>query len=238
MRCTNTTISVVRGEHTGSNVMSLFGWMRGHWGRAGLSLYPAWTVHLVRYLEIRSSALSTRELLGISVVVGGQWMWHEMEKKGQDIDWLVMRLLNGTLTCGTERLYDQKGAPGISGSGIFLCCTKAQHMPCTNLYKKPKTVHSYQGNVLGLVAIHTIILAMCCFLWDHFHVTQGLLWYQCCSKTIRLASLLCQDWSFVGQLHCVLRMIKLDQIIKATSSTCLPTKIGTDYGGKSPYWSS
>ena len=90
-------------------------------------------------------------------------MWDCIKNEEQDLQWLVSGLEKGTIVCVKDRSYDRKVAPNISGAGLVLCCTKAKRMLRGNFYEKSTTASSYRGELLGLVAIHTILLALCQF---------------------------------------------------------------------------
>ena len=146
---------------------------------------------------------------------GGQWMWDGMEDEEQDLQWLVSGLVSGTIVCVTDGWYDRKIAPNVSDAGILLCCTKAKRMLRGNFYEDSKTASSYRGELLGLVAIHTILLALCRF----YNITSTSPKI-CCDN---IAALRQSGWrgrrvkTGASQADClrVLRTIKMDQTFKA-----------------------
>ena len=93
--------------------------------------------------------------------MGRAWIWDNTEDKKQHLQWLVFRVGSGTIVCVTDGLYGQKTTPNVSDLGILLCCTKAKYMLHVNFYKDPRTASSHQEELLGLVAIHTILLVLC-----------------------------------------------------------------------------
>ena len=90
-------------------------------------------------------------------------MWDGIKNEEQDLQWLVSVMEDGAIVCVIVRSYDRKVVSNISGAGLVLCCTKAKRMIRGNFYEKSKTLSSYRGELLGLVAIHTILLALCRF---------------------------------------------------------------------------
>ena len=86
-------------------------------------------------------------------------MWDSVEDENQDLLWLVEGLRNSTIVAITNGSYDRQVAPTISGAGIVFCCTRAQQMLRANFYERLRTASSYRGKLLGLVALHMLILA-------------------------------------------------------------------------------
>jgi hypothetical protein len=73
----------------------------------------------------------------------------------------VSGLEKGTIVCVTDGSYNRKVVPNISGAGFVLYCTKAKCMLRGNFYEESTAASSYQGELLGLVAIHTTLFALC-----------------------------------------------------------------------------
>jgi len=92
--------------------------------------------------------------------LGGEWMWDGVEEEDQDLQWLVDGLKSGTIIAVTDSSYDRQVAPNISGAGIVLCCTSARRMLRANFYERSKSASSCRGKLLGLVALHTLLLAL------------------------------------------------------------------------------
>ncbi len=90
-------------------------------------------------------------------------MWDGIVEEEQDLSWLVEGVKNGTMTAVTNGSYKQKGVPDVSGTGWLLCCRSAQRMLWGNLYEVSNSASSYQGELLGLLAIHHLLLSICEF---------------------------------------------------------------------------
>ena len=97
--------------------------------------------------------------------LGGKWMWDGVEDEGQDLQWLVDGLHNGTIVAIADGSYDRQVAPDISGAGIAHCCMRTQWTLRSNFYERSKTANSNRGKLLGLVALHMFILAMARFYY-------------------------------------------------------------------------
>ena len=94
---------------------------------------------------------------------GGTWMWEGVEEENQDLRWLVEGIRNGTVIAVADGSYDRKTAPDVSGAGLVLCCTNAEKMLRVSFFERSRSASSYRGELLGLVAIHLLLLAMCQF---------------------------------------------------------------------------
>ena len=94
---------------------------------------------------------------------GGEWMWDGVEDPQQDLQWLVDGINNGSLIGVTDGSYARKAAPTVSGAGWLICCTSAKKMLRANFFEFSPSASSYRGELLGLVAQHTFLLALCIF---------------------------------------------------------------------------
>ena len=90
-------------------------------------------------------------------------MWDGIVDEQQDLQWLIDGVKNNTIISETDGLYDRKVAPNISGVGWLVCCTSSEKILRANFYEKSKSASSYRGELLGLVALHTFLYAICNF---------------------------------------------------------------------------
>ena len=87
-------------------------------------------------------------------------MWENVVDKVQDLRWLVEALVNGTAVLVTDSSFNKMRAPTVSWKGWVITCQKARKFLQGSFYKFSRKVSVYQGELLGLVAIHTIALAL------------------------------------------------------------------------------
>ncbi len=85
-------------------------------------------------------------------------MWDGIVEEEQDLSWLVEGFKNETVTAVTDGSYDRKGASDVSNFGWVLCFQLAQRMLWGNFYEVSNSVISYRGELLGLLAIHHLLL--------------------------------------------------------------------------------
>jgi hypothetical protein len=84
----------------------------------------------------------------------------EYIKEGEvDVSWLRDALATGTLVGVMEGSYDRHKAIFCSGAGWVLACRSSKKTLRGSFYKVSLAAGSYCRELLGLVTIHTLILA-------------------------------------------------------------------------------
>jgi hypothetical protein len=91
--------------------------------------------------------------------LGGKWMWEYIKEGEMDVPWLKDALTAGALVGVMDSSYDRHKAKYCSGAGWVLACRSSQKILRGSFYKVSLGAGSYRGGMLGLVAIHTLILA-------------------------------------------------------------------------------
>jgi hypothetical protein len=85
-------------------------------------------------------------------------------KEGEvDVGWIRDTLVNGTLIGVTDRSYDKIKDQMVSGAGWLLTCRASHRTLQGSFYEISPKAGSYRGELLGLVAIHTLIFAIAKF---------------------------------------------------------------------------
>jgi hypothetical protein len=90
---------------------------------------------------------------------GVEWMWDYVSDKKLDPGWLKDALRSGTTIFSTVGSFWPKVDEQVSGAGWVIVCTKTRRTLEGSFYKRANSASSYQGESLGLVTIHTLILA-------------------------------------------------------------------------------
>ena len=91
---------------------------------------------------------------------GGEWMWSNVYNERGDLQWLVDAMLNGTVIWVTDGSYIREIAPLISGAGWLVYCTTAKCKLHGSFFERSAKAGSYRGELLGLLAIHTLVAAL------------------------------------------------------------------------------
>jgi hypothetical protein len=86
-------------------------------------------------------------------------MWEDIKEGEMDVSWLRDALTTGTLMGVMDQSYDRHKAKSCSGAGWVLACRSSKKTLRRSFYKVSLAAGSYHGELLGLGAIHTLILA-------------------------------------------------------------------------------
>jgi hypothetical protein len=105
----------------------------------------------------------TRKFWDLLYEEGGKWMWDYVSDRISEPSWIPRALKQGTVILATDRSYNRKRGPNISGAGWVIACQKSGKMIKGSFYEFSSNARSYRGELLGLVAIHTLILHVCRF---------------------------------------------------------------------------
>jgi hypothetical protein len=107
--------------------------------------------------------------------MGGKWMWEHIVEGDINVNWIREALAKGTFLAVTNGSYDRTAAPTVSGSGWIIVCTACQCTLRGSFIEVSWSAGSYQGKLLGLVAIHTFATAIA----QYFAVTKLLSTISC-----------------------------------------------------------
>ncbi len=108
----------------------------------------------------------------------------------------------------TDGSYDRERAKTVSRLGWIICCTRTRNLFRGSFYEILPKVGSYRGELLGLVALHTMIAAVA-----QFYKTDIATGKICCDNLSALG----QSSKFRKQvttgikhsvLHCMIRTIE------------------------------
>ena len=91
---------------------------------------------------------------------GGEWMWEVVNGESDDLLWLAEALCQGTSIWTTDGSYDWKRAPRVSGAGWIVCNKATRKVLQGNFYEVSRSASSYRGELLGLLALHTLALTV------------------------------------------------------------------------------
>ncbi len=93
--------------------------------------------------------------------LGREWMWDYVSDTSADTTWIRDGLLSASLILSTDGSHQPKTDPTVSATGWVIACTSAAQHVKGSFYKCSSSASSYQGELLGLTAIHILILASC-----------------------------------------------------------------------------
>ncbi len=87
-------------------------------------------------------------------------MWEDVKEGDTNVEWIRDALINGTFIGVTDSSYDREKAKTISGTGWIIVCRSSQRTLRGSFFKISTKAGSYQGKLLGLVALHTFVTAV------------------------------------------------------------------------------
>jgi hypothetical protein len=104
-----------------------------------------------------ATALTFWEFL---VQFGAAWMWEDVNGDLSDMSWAADALRHGTAMLVADGSFNRGLDDGVCSAGwVFLC--KQQHKVVKgSFYERSPSAGSYRGEVLGLVALHTLAYAL------------------------------------------------------------------------------
>jgi hypothetical protein len=94
---------------------------------------------------------------------GGEWMWNNIVEGYIEVEWIKTALETNTFIGVTDGSYNRERASTVSGSGWLICCTRSKRILRGSFYEISPKAGSYRGELLGLVALHTLISGIASF---------------------------------------------------------------------------
>jgi hypothetical protein len=102
---------------------------------------------------------------------GGEWMWDYVSDRTTKPIWLKTALEEWTAILATNGSYSWTCQPDICSAGWEIACRKSRKILNGSFYKISSKASAYRGELLGLVALHTLILHVCQYY--HLMLAQG-----------------------------------------------------------------
>jgi hypothetical protein len=90
-------------------------------------------------------------------------MWDNIQEGEINVTWISTVLTHSSSIGVTDGLYDREPARTVSGSGWVICCIKSRQLLRGSFFKILPKAGSYRGELLGLVALHTLIVVVAQF---------------------------------------------------------------------------
>jgi hypothetical protein len=87
------------------------------------------------------------------------WMWENLQWVGKD-HWIAEAIEDGTLIAVTDGSYMKDLYPNINSAALVLECTKGRSRLWCSFPEASETACSYRGKLVGLMAIHLILLSV------------------------------------------------------------------------------
>jgi hypothetical protein len=91
-------------------------------------------------------------------------MWDNIQEGEIIVTWISTALINGSFIRVTDGSYNREHARTVSGFGWVICCIKSRQLLRGSFFKISPKAGSYRGKLLGLVALHMLIITVAQFL--------------------------------------------------------------------------
>ena len=89
---------------------------------------------------------------------GGAWMWADTDLTG-DMTWLAEGIKNGTLTAVADGSYDRHRDKEVCSAGWIVVCRATKKWITGSFAERSNSASSYRGELLGMLAVHLLLLA-------------------------------------------------------------------------------
>ncbi len=94
-------------------------------------------------------------------------MWDYASDRTTKLLWLKTALEEGRTILAIDRSYSWTCGPDVCGAGWEIACQKSRKILNGSFYEFFSDASAYRGELLGLVALHTLILRVC----QYYHLT-------------------------------------------------------------------
>jgi hypothetical protein len=90
---------------------------------------------------------------------GHTWLWDDLKITGGTA-WIAKAIDEGTLLAVADGLYIREHHPELCAAAFILECTRHRGMLVGSFLEASKAANAFQGELLGLMAIHLLLLAV------------------------------------------------------------------------------
>ncbi len=118
----------------------------------GLGVYAV-ILHTPRPQE----AMEPTSFWGVVKSWGNTWLWDNLKTTG-DIGWIAVSIWDNSLLAIIDGSHMKELYPNINSAAFVLECTKGRGRLMGSFVKHTKDACGYRGELLGLMAIHLILL--------------------------------------------------------------------------------
>jgi hypothetical protein len=130
---------------------------------------------------LAKTAIGTETFWTYLKSLGGELMWDNIQGGKMGVKWIRTALTDGSFIGVTDGSYDRVRAKYVSGSGWVICCTKTRHLLQGLFFETSPKAGSYRGELLGLVALHTMIAGV-----PQFYKVNMAIGKICCDNILAL----------------------------------------------------
>ena len=120
--------------------------------------------HAPNIVAIASTVHSTYQadtqdsLLDVLLEWGSTWLWDDLVIVG-DEDWIFQAIQDGSIFAVTDGSYMKEHFPDVCSAAFVLECQQGRGRIVGSFVEKSSAACAYRGELLGLMAIHLLLLA-------------------------------------------------------------------------------
>ncbi len=114
---------------------------------------------VVNYASIPGPSPPPSSLWEVLEQWGSMWMWEDLELTGS-FEFLVAAIIDGSLACVADGSHIKEIYPDICSAAFILECSRGRGRIIGKFSEKTLAACAYRGELLGLLAIHLILLAV------------------------------------------------------------------------------
>ena len=137
-------------------------WVRSRIGQPAVESGKVCTVReagvavkaVASFVDAPESEILPECLMEVLKEWGCRWMWKTLRLIG-DEDWM-----GGTLTAVTDGSYIKEVCPGLCSAAFILECSEKKGRIIGSFPEASPAANAYRGELMGLMAIHLILLAV------------------------------------------------------------------------------
>ncbi len=132
-------------------------WVR----KAGIHgrIFSSGNVSIISLAEEAQESQPMQDFWGVLKKWERMWMWENLQWIG-DEGWLAMAIAEGMCIAVANRSYMKDLYPTISLAAVILECMKGRGRVWCSFPEASRAVCSYRGELVGLMALHLILLAI------------------------------------------------------------------------------
>ena len=90
---------------------------------------------------------------------GCAWMWKDLQYVGED-SWIEEAIADNSLVACTDGSFIRELYPDLCSAAFILECSKGRGRLVGSFPEKTTSANAYRGELLGLMAIHLILLSV------------------------------------------------------------------------------
>jgi hypothetical protein len=110
-----------------------------------------------------------RDFLDVLERWGETWLWDDLRISG-GTEWLAQSIQDESLVVVCDGSYIREMYPNLCSAALIFECTRGRGRLVVSFAEKSSSANAYRGELLGLMAVHLILLAVNTFTriaWVH-----------------------------------------------------------------------